>query len=109
MTVAPAHRRTGMRHVGLDRVAVGTAAVAVVLVATGMTALGIIGFDASDEDFAGWRGVVVGVGVLGGALVSLTAFALAVVAKLLHEHWVWLWLPLLFGPVYVLSFPLWFE
>jgi hypothetical protein len=38
----------------------------------------------------GFGGVVSGVAFLG----SLAAFVLAIVAKIRHEHWAWLWLPL---------------
>jgi hypothetical protein len=98
-----------MRHPGLDRTAVGMAAAAVVMIAVGMTTLGIVGFQADDEDFQNWKGVVVAVGLVGGAAVAVGGFGLAVVAKVLREHWAWLWLPLLVAPLFLLSMPLWFE
>ena len=30
-------------------------------------------------------------------------------AKLLDEHWAWLWFPLVFGPAFALALPFWFE
>jgi hypothetical protein len=98
-----------MQHARLDWAAVGTATLAVVMVAAGLITLAIVGFNADDEDYANWKGVVVGIGLFGGVLVSLGACVLAVVAKVLHEHWVWLWFPLLFGPLFILAMPLWFE
>jgi hypothetical protein len=109
MTVTPVSGRTRVRHLRLSGWAVVTAAVAAVLVAVGLTTLGIVGFDADDEDFDNWKGVVVSIGLFGGVVVSVTAFALAVVAKVRHERWVLLWFPLLFAPVLIFSFPLWFE
>ena len=98
-----------VRHPVLDRVAVGTAAVAMVMIGVGMTTLALVGFDANDEAFDNWKGVVVLVGMFGGVLVSLAASGLAVVAKLMGERWAWLWFPLLAGPAFVLAMPLWFE
>jgi hypothetical protein len=43
----------------------------------------------------------------GGMLVSLAAFAVAVVAKVKKERWALLWLPLLLFPALVASSPLW--
>jgi len=109
MTVAPLAGSTLLHHPRLDRAAVGMAAAAVVMIGVGMTALGIVGFNADDEAFDNWKGVVVMVGLFGGVIVSIGAFVLSVAAKLLHERWVWLWFPLLFAPAFILSMPLWFE
>lgn len=89
--------------------AVGTAVVGVVMIAVGMTVLGAVGFEADDEDFDNWKGVVVTTGLFGGVLVSMVAFGLAVVEKLRHDRWALLWLPLLFGPLFIVTMPLWFE
>jgi hypothetical protein len=49
-----------------------------------------------------------GLGGGGGAmLLSLAAFVSGVVAKVRHERWVLLWLPLPLFPVLVVSAPLW--
>jgi hypothetical protein len=77
--------------------------------AIGLTVLGIVGFSANDEEFDNWKGVVVTIGLFGGMLTSVGAFVLAVVEKLRHDRWPLLWLPLLFGPVIIISFPFWFE
>jgi hypothetical protein len=109
MTTAQVSGHGTLHHPRLDRAAVGLAALGLVMVAAALTTLAIVGFGADDEDYEGWKGVVVMVGLFGGSLVSLGASALAVVAKLMHEHWAWLWFPLLFGPLFVLAMPLWFE
>jgi hypothetical protein len=45
--------------------------------------------------------------VLSGMFVSIVAFAMAVVAKLvLRERWAWLWFPLLLVPAFTLVFTL---
>jgi hypothetical protein len=53
------------------------------------------------------------VSLLGGLLASLAAFALAVVAKVKHERWALLWLPLSVLPALlafvVLGEALWWE
>ncbi|HEX2892638.1 MAG TPA: hypothetical protein VHO29_01375 [Marmoricola sp.] len=108
MTVAPLPTHA-LHHPRLDWSAVGMATLALVMVSTGMITLGIVGFGADDEAFDNWKGVVVGIGLFGGVLVALAACVLAVVARVLREHWRWLWFPLLFGPVFVLTMPLWFE
>lgn len=41
-----------------------------------------------------WVGYLGGVSLVGGLVVSLVAFALAIVAKVKHERWRLLWLPL---------------
>jgi hypothetical protein len=51
-----------------------------------------IGGSGATED--NWVGFLGAVSLLGGLLASLAAFALAVVAKVKHERWALLWLPL---------------
>ena len=109
MTVAPVSGHTPLHHPRLDWAAVGTAVLAAVMLAVGMVTLGIVGFGADDEDFDNWKGVVVAVGLVGGILVGLAASVMALAAKLLHEHWAWLWFALLLAPVFVLAMPFWFE
>lgn len=89
--------------------AVGLAVVAAVMFAIGLTVLGIVGFDANDEDFGNGQAVVVSAGLFGGMVVSVAAFVTAVVAKVRHERWALLWLPLLLDPALIVSFPFWFE
>lgn len=98
-----------MHHPRLDWAAVGMSTLAVVMIGVGLTVLGIVGFEASEDDFADWQLSVVTVGLFGGVLAAIGGSVLALVAKLRHEHWVWLWFPLLFGPVFILTMPLWFE
>jgi hypothetical protein len=50
-----------------------------------------------------WVAVLAGVGLLAGLLASFGAFLLAAVAKLKHEQWLVLWLPLSIFPA-VLAF-----
>jgi hypothetical protein len=98
-----------VHHPGLAWWAVGTAITAVVMIALGLTVLGRVGFNANDEDFDNWKGAVVTIGLFGGVGVSVVAFALAVVEKVRHDRWALLWLPLLFGPLFIITMPLWFE
>ena len=55
--------------------------------------------------------VALGISGLGGggagALLSLAAFVAAVVAKVKHERWALLWLPLMLLPVLLVSSPFW--
>ncbi|WP_188784554.1 hypothetical protein [Nocardioides phosphati] len=109
MTIAQNPVLTSMHDRRLVWWANGLAVAAVILTASGLTVLAIVGFDANDEDFAGWKGVFVLTGLFGGTLVSIVAFVTAVVAKMRHERWALLWLPLLFGPAFIISLPFWFE
>jgi hypothetical protein len=109
MTVVPISGHTKRHHRRLDWAAVGTATLALVMVAAALITLAGVGFNADDEAFDNWKGVVVGVGLFGGVLVSIGACALAVVATVMHERWAWLWFPLLFGPAFILAMPLWFD
>lgn len=80
MTVSPASGRAPA-HTRLAQWAVGLAFAAGVMIAFG---------------FGG-----------GGMLVSVAAFAVAVVAKVRKERWALLWLPLLLFPALIASSPLW--
>ncbi len=73
-------------HTRLAQLAVGLAVAAIVLVALALAGLG---------------------GGGAGGLLSLAAFASAVVAKVKHERWALLWLPLLLFPALILSAPFW--
>ena len=85
MAVAPATGQTPA-HTGLARWAVGTAVVAAVMVALALAGLG---------------------GGGAGMMASFAAFAMAVVAKVRHERWPLLWLPLLLFPTLIVSAPFW--
>jgi hypothetical protein len=50
-----------------------------------------------------WVGIVMVAALIGGLLVSLIAFVLAVVSVIKHERWAPLWLPLLLFPA-ILAF-----
>ncbi|MGH3331009.1 MAG: hypothetical protein ACRDPJ_06825 [Nocardioidaceae bacterium] len=83
MRVSPA---SGQAHTRLAQWAVALAAASVIMLALAFSGLGFGG---------------------AGALTSFVAFALAVVARLRHERWAPLWLPLLLFPALVVSSPLW--
>ena len=99
----------------VPRWAVGLAAAAVVVIATAAAIFAVayaIGGSGATED--NWVGLLVMVSLLGGLLASLAAFALAVVvAKVKHERWALLWLPLSVFPALlafvVLGEALWWE
>ena len=81
------------------RWAVGLAAVVAVATVTSFATFAIayaIGGSGATED--NWVGFVAGVAMLGGLPTSLVAFLLAIVAKVRHERWALLWLPLLMFP-----------
>jgi len=90
ISVGPAHA-----HSRLARWAVGLAGAVVVAIAVSYTifavAYAIGGSSATEDNWVGFLGMV---SLLGGLLASLAAFALAVVAKVKHERWTLLWLPL---------------
>lgn len=103
MTAEPRH------HPRLAWAAVATAAGSAVLFAIGLAVLAKVGFTANDDDFSTWQLVVVSTGLFGGMAASAIAFVLAVVERVRHDRWAVLWLPLLLGPVLIVSFPFWFE
>lgn len=109
MTVAPVSGRApisvepGHAHGGrLARWAVGLAMAATAAVAAAPASYAVAfatgGTDAVEDN---WAAYLVGALLLGGLLVSLVAFALAVVAKVEHERWALLWLPLSVLPALV--------
>lgn len=109
MTVTRDSGSTVVQHRPLAGLAVRLAVVAAVMYAVGLTVLGLVGFDAGDEDFETWQLVVMPIGLFAGVLVSTAAFVTAVVAKVRHERWAWLWLPLLVGPALIIATMMWFE
>jgi hypothetical protein len=91
-------------HTRLARWGVGiAAAVAIaILVSAAIFAVAYaVGGSGATED--NWVGLLVAVSLLGGLVASLAAFALALAAKIKHEQWALLWLPLLLFPA-VLAF-----
>jgi hypothetical protein len=94
--------------------AVGLAVAATVAIAASFAILAVayaIGGSGATED--NWVGFLVMVSLLGASLASLAAFALAIVAKVKHERWAPLWLPLSVFPALlafvVLGEALWWE
>ena len=67
-----------------------TASYAIFFVALG------VGGDAAISDT--WVGYLGGLALVGGLAASLVAFAMAVAARLRHERWTLLWLPLTLFP-----------
>ena len=109
ISVGPDHA-----HTRLVRWAVGLAAAVAVTIATSFAIFAVayaIGGSGATED--NWVGFVVGISLLGGLLASLAAFALAVVARVKHERWALLWLPLFVFPALlvflVLGEAFWWE
>ena len=79
----------------LARWAVGLAAIATTVVTVSYAIFGVayaVGGAPATED--NWVGLLGGVALVGGLAVSLVAFALAVAARVKHERWAPLWLPL---------------
>lgn len=83
MKVSPT---SGQAHTRLAQWAVALAGASVIMLALAFSGLGFGG---------------------AGALTSFVAFALAVAARLRHERWAPLLLPLLLFPALVVSSPLW--
>jgi hypothetical protein len=97
-SAAPAPGRDRV-HTRLARWGVGiAAAVAVaILVSAAIFAVAYaVGGSGATED--NWVGLLGAVSLLGGLVASLAAFALALAAKIKHEQWAPLWLPLLLFP-----------
>lgn len=109
MTVTQDSGSTVVQHRPLAGHAVMLTVVAAVMYAVGLTVLGLVGFEAGDEDFEVWQLVLITIGLLGGVLVAMAGFVTAVVAKVRHERWASLWLPLLLGPALIVATLMWFE
>jgi hypothetical protein len=98
----------------LARWAVGLAAAVVVVLAVSYAVFGVTwaigGEDAVSDTFVAY---LAGFAVIGGLVAALAAFALAIVAKVKHERWALLWLPLSVFPtllaIVVLVEALWME
>lgn len=84
----PAH---GDRARQAVRLAAGAAIAFTAALALFGLAYAVGGQDATADNWVGALVVLLG---LGGLLASLTAFALALVARFEHERWALLWLPL---------------
>ena len=98
----------------IARWAVGLAAVVAVVVAVSYAIFGVayaVGGDKAISD--NWVGFLGAFAMLGGLAASFVAFALAIVAKVKHERWVLLWLPLSLFPallaVVVVAEMFWME
>ncbi|HEX6760787.1 MAG TPA: hypothetical protein VF086_20605 [Propionibacteriaceae bacterium] len=93
----PAGREPG--HTRSARWAVGIAAAVAVLIlvsaAIFAVAYAVGGAGATEDNWVGFLGAV---SLLGGMVASLAAFALALAAKIKHERWALLWLPLSLFP-----------
>lgn len=111
---APVSAGPGHAHTQVARRAVGLAEVVAVVVAVSYAIVGVayaVGGSGGISD--NWVGMLGAVALLGGLLASLVAFAMAVVARVKHEHWALLWLPLSLFPglvtIVVLAETLWLE
>lgn len=94
---SPSHGQLARWAVGL---AVGVVAVLAVSYAVFGVAYAIGGSDAVEDTWVGYLG---GISLVGGLAASLAAFALAVAARIRHERWALLWLPLsVFPALFVL-------
>lgn len=109
MTTAPLPHRvsasagSGGPHGRLARWAVSSSAVCGPLFAASVATVAIayaVGAEGAVEDT--WLGALLAVSAFCGALGSLAAFVLAIVAKVRREHWTRLWLPLSLFPAIVL-------
>jgi len=84
----------------MARWAVGLAAAVAVVVVVSYTIFAVayaVGGDAAISDT--WVGSLGAFAILGGLVASFAALVLAVVAKVKHERWALLWLPLSLFPV----------
>lgn len=118
MTVDPVAGRAPVSerraHSGLAWWAVGLgAAVAVIIGVSYAIFAAAYAIGGSDRIEDTWVGYLGGVSLVGGLLASLVAFVLAVVARVKHERWALLGLPLSVFPALlafvVLAEALWWE
>lgn len=115
MTGNPVSGQTRVhRGSGVARCAVGVAsAVAAVDTLIGIIFIVAFASGGSDAISDNWIGFLGGVALIGGLIASLFAFALAVTAKIKHDQWTRLWLPLIVFPALlafvVLGEILWWE
>ena len=93
------HATTRLARWAVRMAAVVTAAL-VVSFAIFIVAYAVGGWAAIDDTWVGFIGVV---SLLGGLLISVVAFALAVTSKVKHQRWARLWLPLSVFPA-ILAF-----
>lgn len=120
MTTAPlshgvhASSDPGGPHGRIARWAVGSAAVCGTVFAASAVAAVIayvVGIEGAVEDT--WVGALLAISAFSGALGSLAAFVLAIIAKVRRERWALLWLPLSIFPAIVLFISLgeafWWE
>jgi len=111
---APIHMGPDHAKSRLARWAVGLAAAVVVVLAVSYAIFGVTwaigGEDAVSDTFVGY---LAGFALIGGLVAALAASALAIVAKVKHERWALLWLPLALFPtllaIVVLVEALWME
>ena len=111
---APVSAGAGHSHTQLARWAVGLAGVVAVVVTVSYAIVGVsFAVGGSDAISDNWFGMLGAVALLGGLLASLVAFGMAVVARVKHEQWALVWLPLCLFPgllvIVVLAETLWLE
>ena len=120
MTVSPVtgHAPTSVSpaqvHGRIARWAVRLAAAATVAIVTSLAIFAVAyvigGSDATEDNWVGFLSMVL---LIGGLPTSLAAFGLGVVAKVRHERWTLLWLPLAVFPTLlaflVLGEAFWWE
>ncbi len=111
---APVPTSGGSAHGLVARWAVGLAAGVVVVIVASYVMFGVAyavgGSDAVEDTWIGYLGAA---SLVGGLLLSLVAFALAIVAKFKHQRSTLLWLPLSVFPallaIVTLAETLWIE
>lgn len=85
-----------------SRLARWTVGIALVVVALGVLSGAIFIVAYAREGSAGisdnWVGFLGAIALIGGLVASLLAFVMAITAKIQHEKWAWLWLPLILFP-----------
>lgn len=97
---APAHSGLTQSHERLGAWSVTLAALVAVVVAAAYAVFGVaLAVGGQDAVSDTWVGYLAGIALIAGLLVSLAAFAMAVVVKVRHESRRLLWLPLAVFPV----------